>query len=139
MHNTQCKKYDVNTTIIGHGNDISWSYSNASFRLAYRSPLYRYAVWSLLAVSELQVTALSIHATLVFTASSIALSRIEVKCLQSAAVGKAARYQLIAAYAAYRRNFNNITAEIANYRYFLFNFFSFFFFSSFFPKGKTNF
>ena len=64
----------------------------AGFRLACRSPLCRYAPWSPLAVSELQLSA----ATLLWLHHRAALlpSWIEFNCLRSAAVGKAARLSI---------------------------------------------
>ena len=65
---------------------------NAGFRLACRSPLCRYAVWSSLAVSELQLSA----ATPLWPyhrAASLP-SWIEFNCLRSAAVGKAAKLSI---------------------------------------------
>ena len=60
----------------------------AGFRLACHSPLCRYAAWSSLAVSELQLSAAT-PLWLYHIAASLP-SWIEFKCLRSAAVGKAA-------------------------------------------------
>ena len=64
-------------------------YTNyAGFRLACSSPLCRYAAWSSLAVSELQLSAAT-PLWLYHRAASLP-SWIEFNCLRSAAVGKAA-------------------------------------------------
>ena len=67
-------------------------YINAGFRLACRLPLCRYAAWSSLAVSELQLSA----ATPLWLYHRVASlpSWIEFNCLRSAAVGKAARLSI---------------------------------------------
>ena len=62
----------------------------AGFRLTCRSPLCRYAAWSSLPVSELQ---LSLPLWL-FTERQSLPSWIEFNCLRSAAVGKAARLSI---------------------------------------------
>ena len=64
----------------------------AGFRLACRSPLCRYAAWSSLAVSELQLSAAT-PLWLYHRAASLP-SWIEFNCLRSAAVGKAARLSI---------------------------------------------
>ena len=65
---------------------------NAGFRLTCRSPLCRYAAWSSLAVSELQLSAAT--PLWLFTQRQSLLSWIEFNCLRSAAVGKAARLSI---------------------------------------------
>ena len=60
----------------------------AGFRLACHSPLCRYPVWSSLAVSELQLPLWLYH-----RAASLP-SWIELNCLRTAAVGKAARLSI---------------------------------------------
>ena len=67
-------------------------YINAGFRLACRSPLCRFAAWSSLAVSELQLSAAT-PLWLYHRAASLP-SWIEFNCLRSAAVGKAARLSI---------------------------------------------
>ena len=64
-------------------------YHYAGFRLACRSPLCRYVVWSPLAVSWF--AALSDHAALAYPRATSLPSWKEVNCLRFAAVGKAAR------------------------------------------------
>ena len=71
---------------------ISSSTIYAGFRLACRLPLCRYAAWSSLAVSELQLTAAT-PLWLYHRAASLP-SWIEFNCLRSAAVGKAARLSI---------------------------------------------
>ena len=66
--------------------------ANAGFRLACRLPLCRYAAWSSLAVSELQLSAAT-PLWLYHRAASLP-SWIEFNCLRSAAVGKAARLSI---------------------------------------------
>ena len=66
--------------------------SYAGFRLACRLPLCRYAAWSWLAVSELQLSAAT-PLWLYHRAASLP-SWIEFNCLRSAAVGKAARLSI---------------------------------------------
>ena len=61
----------------------------ADFRLACRSPPCRYVAWSPVAVSWF--TALSGHAAVAYHQAASFPSWIEVNCMQSAAVGKAAR------------------------------------------------
>ena len=68
----------------------NWTY--AGFRLACRLPLCRYAAWSSLAVSELQLSA-AMPLWLYHRAASLP-SCIEFNCLRSAAVGKAARLSI---------------------------------------------
>ena len=70
--------------------------SNAGFRLACRLPLCRYAAWSSLAVSELQLSAVT-PLWLYHRAASLP-SWIEFNCLRSAAVGKAARLSILLAW-----------------------------------------
>ena len=65
---------------------------NATFRLACRLPLCCYAVWSLLAASELQLSAATLL-WLYHRAASLPSWR-EFNCLQSAMVGKAARLSI---------------------------------------------
>ena len=65
---------------------------NAGFRLTCRLPLCRYAAWSSLAVSELQLSAAT-PLWLYHRAASLP-SWIEFNCLRSAAVGKAARLSI---------------------------------------------
>ena len=72
----------------------------AGFRLACRSPLCRYAAWSSLAVSELQLS-VATPLWLYHWATSL-LSWIEFNCLRSAAVGKAAGLSIYWQDAAYR-------------------------------------
>ena len=67
-------------------------HTNAGFRLACRLPLCRYAAWSSLAVSELQLSAAT-PLWLYHRAASLP-SWIEFNCLRSAAVGKAARLSI---------------------------------------------
>ena len=69
-----------------------FDYNYAGFRLACRSPLCRYAAWSSLAVSELQLSAAT-PLWLYHRAASLP-SWIEFNCLRSAAVGKAARLSI---------------------------------------------
>ena len=64
----------------------------AGFRLACRLPLCRYAAWSSLAVSELQLSAAT-PLWLYHRAASLP-SWIEFNCLRSATVGKAARLSI---------------------------------------------
>ena len=66
--------------------------TNAGFRLACRLPLCRYAAWSSLAVSELQLSAAT--PLWLFTERQSLQSWIEFNCLRSAAVGKAARLSI---------------------------------------------
>ena len=66
--------------------------SYAGFRLACCSPLCRYAAWSSLAVSELQLSA-AMPLWLYHWAASLP-SWIEFNCLRSATVGKAARLSI---------------------------------------------
>ena len=66
--------------------------SNAGFRLTCRLPHCRYAAWSSLAVSELQLSAAT-PLWLYHRAASLP-SWIEFNCLRSAAVGKAARLSI---------------------------------------------
>ena len=72
--------------IIAIGN------SNAGFRLTCRLPHCRFAAWSSLAVSELQLSAAT-PLWLYHRAASLP-SWIEFNCLRSAAVGKAARLSI---------------------------------------------
>ena len=73
--------------------DISITFHrNAGFRLACRLPLCRYAAWSSLAVSELQLSAAT-PLWLYHRAASLQ-SWIEFNCLRYAAVGKAARLSI---------------------------------------------
>ena len=72
--------------------DYSQWQSNAGFRLACRSPRWRYAAWSSLVVSELQLSAAT-PLWLYHRAASLP-SWIEFNCLRSAAVGKAARLSI---------------------------------------------
>ena len=65
---------------------------NAGFRLACRLPLCRYAAWSSLAVSELQLS-VATPLWLYHRAASLP-SWIEFNCLRSAAVGKVARLSI---------------------------------------------
>ena len=66
--------------------------SYAGFRLTCRSPLCRYAAWSSLAVSELQLSAAT--PLWLFTERQSLPSWKEFNCLRSAAVGKAARLSI---------------------------------------------
>ena len=66
--------------------------SNAGFRLACRSLLCRYAAWSSLAVSELQLSAAT--PLWLYHQAELLPSWIELNCLWSAAVGKAARLSI---------------------------------------------
>ena len=75
-----------------HSSANSSASSNAGFRLACRLPLCRYAAWSSLAVSELQLSAAT-PLWLYHRAASLP-SCIEFNCLRSAAVGKAARLSI---------------------------------------------
>ena len=79
-------------TCLNHWPIYTEYYSYASFRLACRSRLCRYATWSSLAVSELQLSA----ATPLWLYHRVASlpSWIEFNCLRSAAVGKAARLSI---------------------------------------------
>ena len=72
---------------LAHEND-----SYAGFRLTCRLPHCRYAAWSSLAVSELQLSAAT-PLWLYHRAASLP-SCIEFNCLRSAAVGKAARLSI---------------------------------------------
>ena len=67
-------------------------YLNAGFRLTCRLPHCRYAAWSSLAVSELQLSA-AMPLWLYHRAASLP-SWIEFNCLRSAVVGKAARLSI---------------------------------------------
>ena len=73
---------------------------NAGFRLACRLPHCRFAAWSSLAVSELQLSAAT-PLWLYRRAASLP-SCIEFNCLRSAAVGKAARLSIYWLDAAWR-------------------------------------
>ena len=68
--------------------------TNAGFRLTCRSPLCRYAAWSSLAVSELQLSAATPTPLWLFTERQSLQSWIEFNCLRSAAVGRAARLSI---------------------------------------------
>ena len=70
----------------------TWLILYAGFRLACRSPLCRFAAWSSLVVSELQLSAAT-PLWLYHQAASLP-SWIEFNCLRSAAVGKAARLSI---------------------------------------------
>ena len=74
--------------------------NNAGFRLTCRLPHCRYAAWSSLAVSELQLSAAT-PLWLYHRAASLP-SCIEFNCLRSAAVGKAARLSIYWLDAAWR-------------------------------------
>ena len=92
---TLTRKRPTSTTIIAFKlvsgiSNISAGY--AGFRLTCRSPLCRYAAWSSLAVSELQLSAAT--PLLLFTERQSLPSWIEFNCLRSAAVGKAARLSI---------------------------------------------
>ena len=65
---------------------------HAGFRLTCRLPHCRYAAWSLLAVSELQLSAAT--PLWLFTERQSLQSWIEFNCLRFAAVGKAARLSI---------------------------------------------
>ena len=77
--------------LCGNTSSVSITHNNseAGFRLACRSPHCHFITWSLLAVSELQLSA----ATPLWPFHRVASlqSWIEVNCLWSTAVGKAAR------------------------------------------------
>ena len=77
--------------------------SNAGFRLACRSSLCRYAMWSSLAVSELQLSA-AMPVWLYHRTASLP-SWMEFNCLRSAAVGKAAGLLIYWQDTAYRLDF----------------------------------
>ena len=84
------------------------AHSEDGFRLAWRSPHCRYAAWSLLAVLELQLSRVTplwlfpraaslswVTPLWLFPRAASLSCWIEVNCLRSAAVGKAAGYRLI--------------------------------------------
>ena len=71
---------------------FTFLFTNAGFRLTCRLPHCRYAAWSSLAVSELQLSAAT-PLWLYHRAASLP-SCIEFNCLRSAAVGKAARLSI---------------------------------------------
>ena len=71
---------------------LSHTHIKAGFRLTCRLPHCRYAAWSSLAVSELQLSAAT-PLWLYHRAASLP-SCIEFNCLRSAAVGKAARLSI---------------------------------------------
>ena len=79
-------------------------HSKAGFRLACCSPHWRFIAWSLLAVSELQLSA-AMPLRPFHRAASL-WSWIEVNCLRPAAVGKAARISIDRLDAAYRLAFS---------------------------------
>ena len=80
-----------NVLLIFHYKYHFWIY-NAGFRLTCRLPLCRYAAWSSLAVSELQLS-VATPLWLYHRAASLP-SWIEFNSLRSAAVGKAARLSI---------------------------------------------
>ena len=88
-----------------------WPMVYAGFRLAWHSPLCRYAARSSLAVSELQLSAAT-PLWLYHWAASLP-SWIEFNCLQSAAVGKAVGLSIDWQDAAYRLVFPLLQVALA--------------------------